>query len=344
MSLSTWKNTARQDMNQKKKSPKKSFSGGNFFWRDKLALPSTVTKCLFIAAEHLSPGCEEPAIFYKVPRHTITLETAEGKKYFKSFVCSHAFGENCYGCELMYDKRDKRINLKDQYFFSVVVMDWFFKVPAVDADGKAILSKKTGEPVFNVSSPKNPKEKLEWSKRHERQFGKRAYLEIGRGHFSHILSIDDALTANCSCGGEISTLLYSCGSCSTPVIDMTSTELTQKELDQIIQSPHTCNMCHNTDFLEPSILCDSCASDANPVGVTSAIVNLQRQGEGTSSAITMSGFTRLQDFNVPTDNQPAISEDGVFHPDLLVHMAPYPFDQMFKHELSYDYQKALCNE
>jgi hypothetical protein len=340
MSLNSWKNTARQHTTRKPAQQQKKF-GGNFFWKDSFKLNATPTPMLIIPGEYadLRDPDAPKTIYFKQNRHVVTLEN-NGRRQFKSFACSHGiegYGD-CYGCEMQYRNKDKRVASRSMYYFTTIILDWFYKVPALDAQGTQILSKKTGEPVWNLERPTLPKHKLEWSKKYERQFGRRQYLEMGSGHLSQLVSIDDTLNLSCTCGGNLMTTIYECNNCGTPIVDMQDFEGSESDLKNLVSRPHTCPACDHVDFLMNKLSCDSC-DEPTPLTITSAVLYLQKTGENTSSTLSVARFQQLRDFVVPLDNQPLVGDDlSGIHSGLSALTEPYNFPQMFQGELDRDFQ------
>jgi hypothetical protein len=178
----------------------------------------------------------------------------------------------------------------------------------------------------------------EWSKKYERQFGRRQYLEMGSGHLSQLVSIDDTLNLSCDCGGNLMTTIYECNNCGTPIVDMQDFDGSESDLKNLVSRPHTCPACDHVDFLMNKLSCDSC-DEPTPLTITSAVLYLQKTGENTSSTLSVARFQQLRDFVVPLDNQPLVGDDlNGIHPGIRALAEPYNFPQMFQGELDRDFQ------
>lgn len=342
--FSDWRYSARSGLAKTKTDGKKKFKGGNFFWRDRLKLEKEPVTLMFMPSEYPNFSSDgEKVLFYSWPKHTVT----RGEDYFRTFACSSEGGKNdCVGCHLQYSLRDKGVVLRDVFHFSVVILEWFYRVPALGADKKPLLN-KNGEVVYNLEQPLNNKQKIEWSSKFDKVFGKRAYLEMGKGHLSHILDIADQVGSTCHCGGNLQIATYCCGVCESTILDMDTTELDPKEVQALVSSAVRCGECGYTDLPTPKVVCDSCDTPS-PVSLTEVALTLSKTGEGTSSAIVSKSIVPLSEFNVPIDNQPVAIFSGskekpvLWNENIEPLLVQYDFAAMFKSELDHDNQAEMC--
>lgn len=335
--FSDWRHSARSGL-AKNKSTGKKFKGGNFFWRDRMKLEKDPVTLIFMPAEY--PDYSDPSnkvLFYEWPKHTVS----RGDDYFRTFACASQGGkDDCVGCHLQYNKKDKGLLLRNVYHFSVVVLEWFYKIPVLDDSGKVVLNKK-GEPVVNLEQPSNNKQKMEWSSKYEKVYGKRAYLELGKGHLSHILDIADQIGMSCKCGGNLEIVSYNCGVCEHVLVDMNTTEMDAKEIFALVTAPVRCGECSYIDLPVAVHSCDKC-EEPNPITLTEVAITLSKVGDGTSSAIVAKTVVPLTDCNVPINNQP-VYQDGKWNEAITPLLQQYDFAAMFKSELDLDTQAEMCH-
>lgn len=334
--FSDWRHSARSGL-AKSKAPSKKFKSGNFFWRDRIKLEKEPVTLIFMPAEYPDySDSTNKVLFYEWPKHTVS----RGDDYFRTFACAAQGGkEDCVGCHLQYNKKDKGLVLRSVYHFSVVIMEWFYKIPVLDDSGRPVLSKK-GDPVVNLGQPSTSKQKLEWNSKYDKVYGKRAYLELGKGHLSHILDIADQVGLRCGCGGNLETVSYNCGVCEHVLVDMNTTEMDAKEVFSLVTAPVRCGECSYIDLPSPQCSCDKCY-EPRPITLTEVAITLSKVGDGTSSAIVSKATVPLADFNIPLNNQPAYQGDK-WNDAIVPLLQQYDFAAMFKNELDHDTQSDMC--
>ncbi len=137
------------------------------------------------------------------------------------------------------------------------------------------------------------------------KLGGHRYIEVGKNHLYNILDFaDSTLKKVCqTCNtGLIETGFY-CKHCRNVVLEIASSGFTNDQLKDFTESPLQCRHCGQTDVPVPTYDCGYDDKGISKVGQTCAnptpltlfdvVLWIQREGEGTQSAISIPKWCRL---------------------------------------------------
>ena len=278
-----------------------------------------------------------------------------------SFLCTQGWDENdkqpCAGCYAIDQGLPKNVDVRTSVrsAINVLILEWFHLVPRKDKQGNVRTyekGEKEGEPIMGkeLCEGRGCKHCREG---HEKVFGAKRYLSFGQNFFENLRAIEDSVSQRCVCGGYLSTVGYVCPLCGETAIDMETCQMSDKELDSLLERGAECPHCHETPIYEdsgmsafqPHYSCDTCDSPTGlsvipDVGRVPTVVWLNRSGKGTSTVVNMTRFKPATEFVVPANDDVLMSidedEDGndiiVWNPEIEDMATPFDFPSMFKAE------------
>lgn len=304
-------------------------------------------------------GRKKPVInpYYKYRKHRRAMKQG-GNDFFADEICSAGYDpynqQPCVGC-FAVDSHDKSVSISDAFAFSVVHLAYYHGHPLLDREKGGIVMKNDnsgpvmiqtecsgrtcnfcrvlrGEPPLPPQQGKDP-----WPGYDPRslttEFGKRRYLDLGKGHLSDLEGIDQVISAQCgNCRSQLTTDGFACPQCNTLIVDMTNDPRSDEQIAQDVIKPYPCTRCNMPVLLKEVVSCDTCASqNAQPLqlSIFDVVIFGMRQGEGTKSHIT-------QGLPHKTIEEFARSIDPVFLKgkslrEYIAELAkPYDFDELMK--------------
>lgn len=154
---------------------------------------------------------------------------------------------------------------RDMSAFSVLVMAPFYKVPETNEDGSLRVNPNTNEPYYRwEKAPKRGNSQYD-AKGYEKKQGHVMHWSLGFGHFNTLIEANTSLGEHCSnCGGRecIRDVAWVCQECGEAVIEMSSTTLSDEDIDKMTSEACTCPHCGNKGYLEDVYECTECDNAA----------------------------------------------------------------------------------
>jgi len=305
-------------------------------------------------------GRAKPIInpYYKTRVHKRAIKQGGGKDWFADDICSSGHDPHnpqpCVGC-FAVDSGDKSVSVGDAFAFTIVHLAYYHGHPLLDREKGGIVMKQDnsgpvmiqtecsgrtcnfcrvlqGQPPLPPAQGQDP-----WPGFDPRSltttFGKRRYLEIGKGHLSDIEGIDQVISAQCgNCRSQLTTDGFACPNCNTLIIDMSNDPRSDEQIAQDAMRPYPCTRCNRPVLLKEIISCETCATqNAQPLQLSlfDVVIFGMRQGEGTKSHITQGlPHKTIEDFARGVDPQ---FLGGKSLRDFITELAkPYEFDEIMK--------------
>lgn len=262
-------------------------------------------------------GRPKPVInpYYKFRKHIRALKQGGGRDLIMDANCSAGYDPHnpqpCVGC-FAVDSGDKSVKVSDAFNFTIVHLAYYHGHPLIDRDKGGIVMKNDnsgpvmittecegrtcnfcrvlqGQPPLPPQQGKDP-----WPGYDPRSlttvFGKRRYLELGKGHLSDLEGIDQVVSAQCgNCRSQLTTDGFACPHCNTLIIDMANDPRSDEQIAADAVRPYPCMRCQRPVLLREIVSCDTCsAQNAQPLqlSVFDVVFFGMRQGEGTNSHVT----------------------------------------------------------
>ena len=227
----------------------------------------------------------------------------------RGFICSggpfHSYAQYaspCKGCDVYRASKPSKkthISKRNLYIVSVLRFGEFAAVPVKDKrTGQLLVNPRTDKPYFNweVVTRQN--------KESFRDYEKRAWLKqpwaMSFTHWNTILGYAQNISNSCSsCGGKnsIEAEAYVCKHCGEALIEMSSTTMSDKEINEMLLKPVTCPHCNEKDFLEDVITCSKCS---NPVRAEIFDVDLTVYGVLDTSNPEVTKTNLILDYEAPS--------------------------------------------
>jgi len=329
---------------------KGGFGGANF--SDRWAPPKTMNgDPVMIIAGSYEEYIDENGNFIAEPKERPLLPAYHYREHrmvigksFRSLVCREGWDpddrKDCVPCYLkehdpekwakVIDSRQKQGKTvpgkpRDAWAHTVVVLKSCHSVPAIHkATGKEI-TRQDGSAVMETveCEGRNCKHCKEG---HDMVFGRRAWWSTGSLHYDHLLGISDNIAQSCkNCGGRIMATKLVCKKCSAILLDRTSTQHSDEQIEQQAHKQVYCHNCGSRDFPVDvdGLTCDGC-SDPVRADLTEMVIWLKRQGEGTQTAVQMVRCQTPKEFQVPE----AFKGESNFVLDIVQDlMSPFDFEQ-----------------
>jgi len=171
---------------------------------------------------------------------------------FKRMIISNAHnGLRDIPCLLQYYlvvEENDNYTAQEQQAITVVVLEWFFKVPRV--------SKTNGKTYFDLVrvKGKDPKgaslDPPEYEK-YEKVFGRKQYWAMWPTQVDRFMERYNALGDMCGtpgCGGAISVFLYKCPSCGGVILNLDEESATEEDIIALREDSVVCPHC-NADVI-----------------------------------------------------------------------------------------------
>ena len=362
---------------------KKGGRRGSFYDRYRLpAEPAPEAAIVLIRGDYIDPSPApeqlemDPATgrpkdvhnpYFKVRKHKHMMKK-NGKDWFADEVCSAGHDPHnpqpCVGCYAM-DTGNKAVGVAENFAFGIVHLAYYHGHPLLDDHGQITMKKdKPGEQVTIYDEcegrtcnyckvmndqpplasqdnpwPGYPKQTLSTI------FGRRRYLEIGKGHLSDIAGIDSIVGSLCgNCGSQLTTDGFICPSCNSMIIDMGNDPRTDEQIAVEVNKPYPCMRCQRAVMAQEVISCEVCERQ-NQKGVQlslfDVVISARRQGEGTKSHITRSNHFTIEQFASRIDPRWLNGKTLRDYIAELIGTQPYDFAEMFAPRSLQDQSKRL---
>jgi hypothetical protein len=339
---------------------------------EKLTIPKDIpTPILVIDAQYPdpNPSAEEVEIdqttgrpkpvmkpYYKARIHKRVVNANTPSARYYNTNCSAGWNAHnpqpCAGCAAM-DRGDNTVTAPDVAAFTVIHLATYHKHPMIDRKTGGIVMKRDPQnpgPVMiddectgrtcnycrtinNQPLIPDPKWPGFRAQDIETFFGKRRYLELGRGHLGNIGTIEGNLAGTCGHDGQLLvTESFTCPHCNAVVIDMSSDPREDAEIAEVTSHPYPCLQCQRPVLLNEVQYCPTCDA-ANPpremlqLSWTERVLFLCREGENKSSQVVCKQHQSLQQFEQMTLPN---GSNGKRLGDIISELAkPYDFSQVY---------------
>jgi predicted RNA-binding Zn-ribbon protein involved in translation (DUF1610 family) len=247
----------------------------------------------------------------------------------KSSICSAGpyFGSKdkaspCHGCDIFWTgmergadgkKKQGRMSRRELYAFTVVDYGTYHEVQQVDRrTGQVRVNENTGQPY------------TEWVKCEGQgcdacqagaptRRGAKRHWPLGWGHYQTLLAADKQIGKSCSsCGGvdTVKCIAWCCPQCGEAIIDMRTSTMKQKDIDEVVENSAHCNSCGFEGFLQEIIECTQCtpaggtAKRATIFDVDMNVQRIESSDGGNQTTLTISKWS------APRPLDPAFKEFG----------------------------------
>lgn len=339
---------------------------------EKLTLPKDhPTPILVIDAQYVDPnpsadeveidqatGRPRPVMkpYFKARIHKRVVNANTPSARYYNTNCSSGWNAHnpqpCAGCAAM-DRGDNTVTAPDVAAFTIIHLATYHKHPMIDRKTGGVIMKRDPQnpgPVMiddecdgrtcnycrtinNQPLIPDPKWPGFQARDIETFFGKRRYLELGRGHLGDIGSVEGSVASTC---GHDGTLLvtegFDCPLCRARVIDMEHDPRGDEEIAEAVSHAYPCLQCQRPVFLSEVQYCPTCDSATPPrealqLSWTERVLWLCREGENKSSKVMLKQHQSLQQFEqqvLPNGS------NGKRLGDIISELAkPYDFSQVY---------------
>ena len=185
------------------------------------------------------------------------------------FAGSKDKSDPCVGCELFWSgmekdqngkKKQGRMSRREMYVFTVLDYGVYHNVEQVDfKTGQVRINEQTNQPWMQwVKCEGQGCDACRQGK--ETRRGATRHWALGWGHYQTLLDADKKIgksCSNCRAVGSINCIAWTCPQCGDAIVDMASTPLKAKEIDELVSKPVTCG-CGFNGFAQEIIECRSC--------------------------------------------------------------------------------------
>jgi len=191
----------------------------------------------------------------------------------KSTICSggplHFTREHrkpCRGCDIFYEFKNSNVEAgyvskSHKYVWNVLHIHKYHEVPQTDFKTKQIkVNPRTNQPYMT------------WEPcvgrgcQHCQMSAKvvdamMRPFKLSKLQHQYLLEKNSSVENDCtSCGSQqsIETTMWLCSNCDNPIIDLTSTSLTDEQISALTSRPYNCPKCKNIGLLQEKFWCTQC--------------------------------------------------------------------------------------
>lgn len=174
----------------------------------------------------------------------------------------------CIGCTKLSDSP------QDVFAFTAVHLDWYHETPW-EKDGEIQINKKTGKPFTNLTLCEGRGCKVCRTEGEEsRVFGRRGHLTLAYTHKNYLMAKADKLSRHCRCGEELEVVSMLCPKCGNVMIDMETTDLTDKQIGEYHRDGMVCGKCGRKMIMLDEYDCD--CGNPQPLSIFDVDVELSK--------------------------------------------------------------------
>lgn len=336
---SSFRMSVASDTRGRAKSVKKSF------WFDRFKIPKdepTAFALIFGEYRESNPAPEKVIVdpstgqqmpvvnpYYKFRQHKRAM-MKNGRDFFATEVCSAGTDPHnpqpCCGCSAQ-DSGDASVTTADQFALGIVHLAYYHGHPLIDENGQ-IRKKQDGSLILGYDpcegrvcnycrvmrgdAPVTRQGEAPWPGYNPQDlttvFGRRKYIEIGKGHLSALAGWDTMVNRKCfneGCGQITKPAHYSCPNCQSVIIDMSRDTRDERDIEDAVSRPYPCMKCQQAVFLKevPSCrMCEAKGMAASPqLGLFEVVLLGMRQGEGTNSKLVLAGSYSFEEYQKMID-------------------------------------------
>jgi len=221
----------------------------------------------------------------------------------------------CHGCDIFWGQREagqKKGPMGKREMYALTVMHFapYAKVEQVDRAGQ-IRRNNNGEPYMDWVEVL-PHERMKYQGREMREWNC-MHWSVGWGHWSVLFDYAKDIGKSCRvCGGRdsITSMAWLCQNCGDAVIDMESTALAPKQIDDLTINPCRCPHCGHEGYLKEAINCNNCGNGdrADIFDVNLQVQRLRSNDGSTQTTLQIKGWSnpgpidpRFAEFAKPLD-------------------------------------------
>jgi hypothetical protein len=289
-----------------------------------------------------------------------------GKDWFATEICSAGIDpynpQPCVGCFAM-DSGNKAVGVSDMFAMGYIHLAYYHGHPLLDGNNQIVMKREKQEPVIvydecvgrtcNYCRVLNNQPVIAsnddpwpgWSPQQiTTVFGRRRYLEVGKGHLSDLSGIDSVIGSMCgACGSQLTTDGFACTTCNSMVIDMAADTRTDEQIAMEVLKPYPCMRCGRAVMLKEVVSCEVCERQGRQgvqLSLFDVVLFAKRQGEGTKSHIVRTNHMTIEQYAQRVDPR---FLNGKSLRDYITELAgqPYDFPEMFKPKNLQDQSKRL---
>lgn len=377
MPMTSFRRSAKANSAQKKFG-----GGGKKFWFERWRIPdSNAAPFVLMQHEYVDPnpppelvsiGADGKALpvknmYFKVQVHKRKLPGGTNGRFLEE-VCSKGSNPHnpqpCAGCKAM-DLGDKTVTLSDKFVFGIVHLAKYHKHPLFDYKTGTPRLKQDQTPIYSYTECEGKKcnfckllagqqpvvaQGETWFNYNpadiSTEFGRRRYIEIGKGHLSNLEGWEDSVSSQCStaivdqngkfiarCGQQLITENFSCSKCGQVVIDPANDPRDDAQILDVVTRPVQCHGCGFVGFLNESSSCDACTQEgreSTQLSIFNVVLWSKRQGEGTKSQMMLTKFQTVEEFQKSMPPDALALLNGKPLTERISELAqPYDFDSQF---------------
>lgn len=374
MAVSQFRRNIVQDTRQK---PRRGGSGGKGSWYDKYRLPVNVpTAIAIVAGQYLDPkpapneievdaatGQPKPVYkaYKKVKNHRRKL-IENGREWYADEACSAGWDAHapqpCAGCTAM-ELGDKSVTLQEKFVWTIVHFAQYHGHPFPDRQNPNTFARKQDGSGYMLTYDECKGNACNFCRVLRNQqpvqvqgeqpfpnypqgsittiFGRRRYLELGKGHLENLDAWDDRVQSKCgnkvnarTCGMLLEKEGFACPHCHEFLIDLKGEGevRTYEQAVSQVMDPYPCHNCQKNVLAYEVRVCPACQDDTKTNTLWSTLLVARRTGEGKNSVLTLDDPYSFEDY------EPAVRQylpQGKTLRQVFEEVGqPYDFEEMLK--------------
>jgi predicted RNA-binding Zn-ribbon protein involved in translation (DUF1610 family) len=216
------------------------------------------------------------------------------------FAAYKGKSEPCCGCDIFWEtggKKGGRMSRRDMKVFTVLNYATFHEVEQVDQNGNFRMNDRTNKPYTNWVQCTGRKCDACLAQKPTKK-GHVQHYSVGFGHFSQLKDYAKEIGKSCkSCGSKnsIEAVAYLCPNCKDAVIDMSTTQFTDEEINKMIDENIVCPHCRETVLLEEIVECKGCPNPER-AGIFDVDISIKKVAgpDGTNqSTLLFTGYGEI---------------------------------------------------
>lgn len=237
--------------------------------------------------------------------------------------------EPCHGCDIFWAQRENGqkkgpMGKREMYAMTVMHFAPYARVERMDKQGQ-VRRNQSGEPFMDWVRVQ-PHERALFQGREMREWNL-MHWSVGWGHWSVLFDYAKDIGRSCkACGAKdsIVSIAHICKQCGDAVIDMETTQLPPKQIDELTINPCRCPHCGHEDYLSEVLHCENCGNGerADLFDVNLQVQRLRANDGSTQTTLQIKGWSnpgpidpRFAEYATPLDLP------TIYTPDSLEHQA-----------------------
>lgn len=188
----------------------------------------------------------------------------------------------CHGCDMYWEdyqareevrqrtgtrpQSPRRISMSDKKVITTLDYGTYYKAEQLDGQGR-VRTNNQGQPFYDWKKLMYANDPAAAGR--ETRMGRVLPWQLNHGQFEtlRIYNQFNIMESCVGCGSYgtamnkvLTTMHHVCRQCRSIVIDMQTTTLSPKQVEEITNAPFQCQQCGNRDFLEEVVYCAGCAA------------------------------------------------------------------------------------